>query len=128
MNDQLDRNFHEIFHLLLKDWAIRFPERNQVLHWEGILKQWIENDKLPLLARTSSALRGDSLMNTHNLKVIVSDNTPAHWVFCKIVFGKELPDLNHVRELWNTSSFPLALMLKREEKDKGFLTIKNTSK
>lgn len=63
--------------------------------WDGFLDGWLNTD-LPLILRDQKR-RGKDLICSNGRKIIFSDNSAAHWAFCRALDGT-IPDLN----LWNS--------------------------
>jgi hypothetical protein len=101
--------------LMEKNWLL-FPSQEISEEWDVTLHEWMNDERLPLFVRRPSALRGSQVANNFGRKLIITDNTPAHWVFRTIVLDKKRPDLNMVANTIDAGEFPLAMMMKKTEK------------
>ncbi len=108
--------FKNLFDFLVKEKLIHFPSKSQTKQWEKVLKEWIDDQSIPLFARKGSSIRGQSIEHDHSRKVIKTDNTPAHWVFRNFVLNNEKPFLSRIKDEWETKTFPIAIMIKKSEK------------
>ncbi|MBK9391761.1 MAG: hypothetical protein IPN68_16805 [Bacteroidetes bacterium] len=110
-------NLKNLFELLLSENKILFPSVMQQKHWEKVLEKWIKDRTIPLFARKASGIRGQAIEHIHSRDVIKTDNTPAHWVFRNCVLNSELPNVERVKKEWDERKFPIAIMIKKTEKE-----------
>ena len=116
-NFKIKNELEKFYHLLNKQKILKFPSYKQITNWEKILQSWVNNDNLPLFVRKPANIRGSFLTHSYNRKIIITDNTPAHWVYKKVVLNNEILSLDDVAKSLNSSSFPLAMMRKKIEKE-----------
>lgn len=110
-------NLSKLFELLLAENKIIFPSIKQQKHWERVLEQWIKDHTIPLFARKASGIRGQTMEHIRERVIIKTDNTPAHWVFRNCVLNSELPIVSRVKKELDERKFPIAIMIKKTEKE-----------
>lgn len=117
MSTAVQQKLKQFYNLLVKEDIMKFPSLDQTVYWESVLNDWIENEDMPLFVRKPASIRGSTVTHLSKRKIIVTDNTPAHWIYKKIVLDKERPSLKFVEECINKSNFPYAIMMKKSEKN-----------
>jgi hypothetical protein len=114
---KIKSELEKFYHLLDKEQVLKFPSYEQITTWEKILQLWIEDKRLPLFVRKPANIRGSFITHSSNRKIIITDNTPAHWVYKKVVLNNEVLSLHDVIKALNSSTFPLAMMRKKIERE-----------
>ena len=85
-------------------------------HWDTLMEQWVEAPDLPLFVRKAKDNRGHELTHRSGRILVPTDNSPAHWSVVS-AFAGECPSLDDVRALLSRDQIPVAMVIKRAEKD-----------
>ena len=120
MNPQIQQHLESIFQLLLSMQKIVIPKPDVIQYWNSVVSEWIDDESMPLFVRKGGEIRGTSI-TIGNRAIIKTDNTPAHWIFKKIVFDKASPTKSRIAEMLENNEFPISFIRKRNEYD----TLKN---
>jgi hypothetical protein len=113
----LESLFKQLFEQLLSSYLIQFPSTKRIKEWDEVLNQWINDSTLPLFSRKSSSLRGSSFVHEAGRTLIITDNTPAQWIYRRVVLNGEKLTLLDISEALMKRSFPLAMMVKKSERE-----------
>lgn len=117
MRNSVESILHDLYESMLQNGMIHFPPKEIINNWELILNQWMNVSHLPLFVRQPSKIRGSDIKHVSGRSIIITDNTPAHWVYKTFVFDNKPVTLTLVEEAMNSKSLPLAMMRKRTELD-----------
>src|SRR5689334_23366984 len=110
-------SFENVFSSLIAESFIRFPSVRQVESWEQVLDKWINDRSLPLFVRKASGLRGSSIIHQKGRTLIITDNTPAQWIYRQVSLNDEKLTLADVKRALENRTFPLAMIIKQSEKE-----------
>jgi len=91
-------------------------DRAAVKHWDRLVAGWVESD-LPLVVRKGGCVRGELIRHDSGRGLVVSDNSPAQWVFSR-AFGGERPTLAGIQKLLDADEIPFAFATKTAEKSR----------
>jgi hypothetical protein len=97
------------------------PTHVDLMHWDALISSWAACDELPLFIRKISSGRGQFLRHRSGRILVPVDNSPAHWAFIQALTGQR-PDLEDVRSCLSKDQIPVAMILKKAEKELAQLT------
>jgi hypothetical protein len=117
MHDKIKKHLESIFHLLRENEKIIIPKEELIIEWDKIVEEWIDDKSMTLFFRKGGKLRGDKIENEYGRPIVITDNTPAHWVFKNIVLNKIKFTKKDIHKLIKTNEFPIAFARKKTEKD-----------
>ena len=83
--------------------------------WRRLLREWMQRDDIPLLIRKSTK-RGSEVVHASGRRIVLCDNSPAVWA-CGLALQGETPSLSTIRSSFAKDVIPVAIALKREERD-----------
>lgn len=115
MKEEIQKHLMFIFQLLLTEGKIIIPEKNIIDSWKLILDEWVKDESMTLFVRKGGEIRGKKINKFPGRLITTTDNTPAHWVFKKMVFDKTIFTKTQIAELINTNSFPISFIRKKDE-------------
>lgn len=107
-----------------KQWKladdINYPFNPVTVHkWDDLVDAWLNSPDIPIIFRKrSSELRGCEIKHSTGRKIIISDNSPAQWV-CYNALKDIVPTLDTIRSLLEKDDLPIAIVLRKAEKDKA---------
>lgn len=84
--------------------------------WERLIEEWIQNRDVPLFIRKPQNNRGARLNHSSGRILVPADNGPAHWAM-SLAFEGRCPTLEQVRQLIADGAIPVAMALKRAERE-----------
>jgi hypothetical protein len=96
------------------------PELQILAHWDSLISTWANAPDLPLFIRKVSAGRGQYLTHPSGRILIPVDNSPAHWSYIHALQNVKL-GIADIRKLLAADEIPVAMILKKEEKEKARL-------
>ncbi|PKP21632.1 MAG: hypothetical protein CVU05_06310 [Bacteroidetes bacterium HGW-Bacteroidetes-21] len=117
----MNKHFKSIIEDLLKSkGGIIIPTKFQIESWKSILEDWINDKDLPLFYRSSSSARWSLIDNSFDREIRTTDNTPAFWVFCKLVLKPEsIHTKNTIKDLISSKQFPISFVYDKESRKNG---------
>jgi hypothetical protein len=83
--------------------------------WDEALIQWVKDDSMPLIIRTTKAPPGSEVVHDSTRILIPSDNSPTQWAFTLAERG-ETPSLSQVRQYLQADNVPFAMAIKAANK------------
>lgn len=85
------------------------PESDVIRAWDQLIADWIDAEDLPLLVRKSHGAieKGSVTAHQSGRPLVRCDNSPAHWVFCLAMNGRNL-SLAEVRSLLERDHVPIS--------------------
>ena len=117
VSQQMKDGFEDLYATMVRDGIVKFPTKDQINIWEGILDEWVSDKTLPLFRRKPSGGRGSQVIHEAGRALMITDNTPAHWVYRTAVLNADKPTFSIVREAIRNNTFPIAMMMKKVEKE-----------
>ena len=84
--------------------------------WTQLLDDWVADPSLPLFIRKASNNRGSVIEHQTGRALVPTDNSPAHWTLGLALSGRT-PTLAEVREALAHDTIPVALVIKRAERE-----------
>ena len=126
----LPDNITQTIRDLGKQWNLAVPKikPDTVRKWDNLIDEWLNAIDIPIIVRKGGK-RGEEI--THEKtgrKIIISDNSPAQWVW-SCAFIDMVPTIGEIPGLLE-NEIPIAMILKTVEKDantKFKQTLKNYS-
>jgi len=85
-------------------------------HWDKLVNDWAESD-LPLAIRKSGGIRGELIFHSSGRKLVLADNSPAHWAFSR-AYGGSNYSLSEVEAFLGRDLIPFAYATTASEKNK----------
>lgn len=85
-------------------------------YWDSLLDEWVAATDLPLFVRKAKNNRGHELTHRSGRTLVPTDNSPAHWSVLA-AFSGLLPTLDDLRSLLRRDEIPVAMVIKRSEKE-----------
>jgi hypothetical protein len=101
-----------------KFWASS-PDRPSIQpdmkhHWDTLIDDWANSD-IPLVVRKGGGVRGGIVRHSRGRTIILSDNSPAQWVFMR-AYQQTRPSLDEIPSLLR--KIPFAFVATRADKSK----------
>ena len=97
------------------------PASDILNHWDQLIREWAECKDLPLFIRKPTLGRGQYLKHVSGRDFVPVDNSPPHWSLIQALKGQK-PTLFEIREAIDKDLIPVAMILKKTEKESARLT------
>ena len=97
------------------------PEMDVLKHWDQLIREWAECKDLPLFIRKPTLGRGQYLKHNSGRYFVPVDNSPPHWSLIQALKGQR-PSINDIHEAITHDLIPVAMILKKVEKEKAQFT------
>jgi hypothetical protein len=75
--------------LLIKNNKLIISDNKINKTWLRVIDEWVNDDTMTLLVRKGGEIRGTKVVLVSERNIITTDNTPAHWVFKKLVLDRK---------------------------------------
>lgn len=114
---------------LLKDLSVKITEFANIwmqsdirpdflpelkFHWDKLIRDWADDDSMPLFIRKPSLGRGSIIFHNSGRKLIPTDNSPAIWAYSACLLEERF-SLDNIKNLLNKDEIPISLALKANE-------------
>ncbi len=117
MNDKIKKHLESIFYLLKENEKIIIPKNKLIIEWDKVIEEWVEDKSMTLFVRKNGKLRGEKIDNEYGRHIVITDNTPAHWIFKNIVLNKIKFTKKEIHKLITANELPIAFARKKTEND-----------
>lgn len=118
--DQLPANIGDLVKKLGRLWAeseaCPHIKKQTMTAWDKLIREWAEDNALPLLVRKSSLVRGSEIIHESGRSIIPTDNSPAQWA-CHLALRDIIPTRRQIHEYFLNDSIPVSFAHKKEEKE-----------
>jgi len=91
------------------------PAAEVIAAWNAMIDQWAGDAGMPLLIRKAKDRRGQELIHSTGRRIVVTDNSPAHWA-ARLALAGIVPSLDQVRQLLAYDKIPMQFAIKAADK------------
>ena len=91
------------------------PTREVAAAWGALVDQWAGHAEMPLLIRKAKDRRGQELVHKMGRRIIVTDNSPAHWT-TRLALTGIVPSLDEVRQLLEDDKIPMQFAIRAADR------------
>ena len=91
------------------------PTREVAAAWGALVDQWARDAEMPLLIRKAKDRRGQELVHKMDRRIVVTDNSPAHWA-TRLALAGIVPSLDEIRQLLEDDKIPMQFAIRAADR------------